>query len=130
LRTPEDMPIPQNTLAEIRRDMARLAMLREQIKAIEQARQRHLEQAPQDGPHVMVLLLARIIGVGVETADMLVREILSKNLRDEPFGWRRSRGPIRRGYGLTRGERLPLRRAQDGARRDWLNPATPACAAA
>jgi transposase len=31
----------------------------------------------------MVLLLARIIGGGVETADMLVREILSRNLRDE-----------------------------------------------
>ncbi len=30
----------------------------------------------------MVLLLARIIGVGVETADMLVQEILSRNLRD------------------------------------------------
>jgi len=30
----------------------------------------------------MVRLLARIIGVGVETADMLVREVLSRNLRD------------------------------------------------
>ena len=30
----------------------------------------------------MVLLLARIIGVGIETADMLVHEILSRNLRD------------------------------------------------
>src|SRR5438067_4999993 len=30
----------------------------------------------------MVQLLARIIGFGVETADMLVREVLSRNLRD------------------------------------------------
>jgi hypothetical protein len=30
----------------------------------------------------MVRLLARIVGVGVETADMLVREVLSRNLRD------------------------------------------------
>jgi len=30
----------------------------------------------------MVHLLARIIGVGIETADMLVREVLSRNLRD------------------------------------------------
>ena len=29
----------------------------------------------------MVHLLARIVGVGVETADMLVREVLSRNLR-------------------------------------------------
>ena len=33
-------------------------------------------------PHVMVRLLARVIGVGVETADMLVQEVLSRNLRD------------------------------------------------
>lgn len=30
----------------------------------------------------MVRLLASIIGVGVETADMLVQEVLSRNLRD------------------------------------------------
>jgi transposase len=30
----------------------------------------------------MVLLLARVIGVGIETADMLVQEVLSRNLRD------------------------------------------------
>jgi transposase len=30
-----------------------------------------------------VLLLARVIGVGIETADMLVREVLSRNLRDQ-----------------------------------------------
>jgi transposase len=30
----------------------------------------------------MVLLLARVIGIGVETADMLVREVLSRNMRD------------------------------------------------
>ena len=33
LRTPEDVPIPPNTLAEIRRDYARLAILREQMRA-------------------------------------------------------------------------------------------------
>ena len=31
----------------------------------------------------MVRLLARVIGVGIETADMLVHEILSRNLRDQ-----------------------------------------------
>src|SRR6478609_880733 len=38
LRTAEDRPIPPNTLAEIRRDLARLATVREQIDAIERAR--------------------------------------------------------------------------------------------
>ena len=80
LRTPEGTPLPPNTLAEMRRDLARLAMVREQIAAIEQARLDRLEQASDSGPPAMVRLLASI--VGVETADMLVQEILSRNLRD------------------------------------------------
>src|SRR5205814_9431424 len=53
-----------------------------QIKEIEAARVEYLEQAPKEGSHAMVRLLARVIGVGIETADMLVHEILSRNLRD------------------------------------------------
>ena len=34
------------------------------------------------GPHAMVRLLARVPGVGVETADLLVNEILLRHLRD------------------------------------------------
>ena len=30
----------------------------------------------------MVLVLMRVIGIGIETADMLVKEILSRNLCD------------------------------------------------
>jgi transposase len=82
LRTPEDQPIPPNTLDEMRRDLTRLALLREQIKAIEQARQARLEQAPQTGPNAMIRMLASIRGVGIETAEMLVQEVLSRNLRD------------------------------------------------
>jgi transposase len=82
LRTPEEVPIPPNMLDELRRDMARLAWVREQISAIEQARLERLERAPSNGPHAMVRLLASVIGVGVETADMLVQEVLSRNLRD------------------------------------------------
>jgi transposase len=82
LRTPEEVPIPPNMLDELRRDMARLAWVREQIGAIEQARLERLERAPSNGPHAMVRLLASVIGVGVETADMLVQEVLSRNLRD------------------------------------------------
>ena len=82
LRTPEDLPIPPNTLDEIRRDLARLAMVREQIDMIEQARLARIEQAPETGPNAMVRLLASIVGVGVETADMLVQGVLSRNLRD------------------------------------------------
>ena len=82
LRTPESLPIPPNTLDEIRRDLARLAMVREQIDLIEQARLERIEQAPETGPNAMVRLLASIVGVGIEIADMLVQEVLSRNLRD------------------------------------------------
>jgi transposase len=82
LRTPEGLPIPPNTLEEIRRDLARLAMVRGQIDLIEQARLLRIAQAPETGPNAMVRLLASIVGVGVETADMLVQEVLSRNLRD------------------------------------------------
>jgi transposase len=57
-------------------------VVRGQIEEIEQARLDRLEQAPQEGPNAMVRLLARIVGVGIETADMLVQEVLSRNLRD------------------------------------------------
>jgi len=49
----------------------------------------------------MVRLLARVIGIGIETADMLVHEILSRNLRD--------RKAVARYAGLTG--------SPDGARR-------------
>ena len=82
LRTPEGEPIPPNTLAELRRDMERRRLVSNQIQQIEEARRQRLEQAPSDGPHAMVRLLARVIGVGTETADMLVQEALSRNMRD------------------------------------------------
>src|SRR5216683_2081844 len=91
LRTPEDEPIPPNTLADgkrepgpitLRRDMDRRRLVSDQIRQIENVRLEHLKQAPSDGPHAMVRLLARVIGVGIETADMLVQEVLARNMRD------------------------------------------------
>lgn len=84
LRTPEGMPLPPNTRAELRRDMARLRLVREQIAEVEAARLERLEEEPGSRPHAMVRLLARVVGVGLEleTADMLVREVLSRELRD------------------------------------------------
>lgn len=82
LHTPEGQPLPPNMLEEMQREMTRLGLVRDQIAAIEQTRLARLEQAPASGPQAMVALLARVVGVGLETADMLVQEVLSRNLRD------------------------------------------------
>jgi transposase len=82
LRTPEGEPIPPNTLAELKRDLARKQFIAEQIQQIEKARLEQLKQGPKSGPNLIVLVLMRVIGIGIETADMLVKEILSHNLRD------------------------------------------------
>ena len=52
------------------------------MKEIEEARLQRLAQAPEKRTHAMVRLLARVIGVGIETADMLVHEVLSRSMRD------------------------------------------------
>jgi hypothetical protein len=49
LRTPEDEPIPPNTLAELRSDMERRRLVRDQIRQIEEARLERREHAPRCG---------------------------------------------------------------------------------
>jgi transposase len=118
LRTPEGEPIPPNTLAELRRDMARRRLVSDQIRQIEDARLERLKQAPGDGSHAMVRLLARVIGVGVETADMLVQEVLSRSMRDRRAvaryagltGSPDESGRKRREKGLTRSGNARVRR--------------------
>ena len=58
VRTPEGMKLPPNTVAELQRDMARLGFVVSQIRQIEEARQKRLEQQHETGPHAMVRLLA------------------------------------------------------------------------
>jgi transposase len=82
LRTPDGEPVPPKTQAELRRDMVRLRLVKDQIKEIETAREQQLTEAPEQGTHPMVRLLARVMGIGIETADMLVHEVLSRDFRD------------------------------------------------
>jgi transposase len=82
LRTPEGEPIPPHTLSELHRCLERYAVIGAQIKAIEKAREHRLKAAPAQGTHPMILMLAKILGLGIETADMLVHEVLARRLRD------------------------------------------------
>lgn len=82
LVTPEGVPLPANTLAEIKRDMARLSLIKEQIKAIARERQARFAKPANHGPNAAVRLLAQVIGLGIDTADMVVHEALSRHLSD------------------------------------------------
>jgi transposase len=82
LRTPSGEPIPANTLAALKRDLARHRFVKAQIREIETERLARLEAAPAAGTNPMVRLLARVVGISIETADMLVQEVLSRRLRD------------------------------------------------
>jgi len=118
LHTPEGSPLPPNVSAELQHDMARLSLLISQIKEIENTRQERLEQEPETGPHAMVRLLARIVGVGIETADMLVNEVLSRPMRDRKAvaryagltGSPDESGTKRREQGLARAGNARVRR--------------------
>jgi transposase len=95
LRTAEGTALPENTRAELCRHLARLRVVREQIRAVEQERLRKLSAAPtaEKGSHAMVRLIAQVLGIGIETADMLVNEVLLRH-------WR-NRKAIARYAGLT-----------------------------
>jgi transposase len=81
LRTVEGEPLPPNALARLHRLLKRRALISDQIKAIELAAAQAVERDPT-GPNALVLLLAQIKGIGQETAQMLVHEVLSRTLRD------------------------------------------------
>jgi transposase len=83
LRTPEETPIPPNTLAELQRDIAHLRFVNEQIKQIEDSRLKQLKQPQQHRSNAKVLQLERVYGLGIETADMLANEVFPRELRDQ-----------------------------------------------
>src|SRR5205823_14187183 len=89
-----------------------------QIREIEQARQKRLEQETETEPHAIVRQMARVIGIGIETADMLVNEVLSRPMRDRKAvaryagltGSPDESGARRREQGLARAGNARVRR--------------------
>jgi transposase len=119
LRTVEGTAVPPHTLDEMRRDLERLALVREQIKQIEQTRLERLQQAPELDWNAMVLFLARVVGLGVDTADTLVQEVFRRVFRDQRAvasyvgitGSPAQSGSKRREKGLARSGNARVRRA-------------------
>jgi transposase len=82
LRSFGGAPLPEKTMAELRRLMVRHRLASEQIREIEAERDRVLTVAQPDRAERMIRLLVGIVGLGVETATVLVREILCRPFRD------------------------------------------------
>jgi transposase len=118
LRTALSEALPPEALAELQRTFERLRLAKQQIAELDKSRGRRLEEAPQAGLNPMILILARVFGVGRMTAESLVREVLYRNLRD--------RRAVARYAGLTGS---PTRAARDAASRVLPKPATAASAA-
>jgi transposase len=75
-------PLPPETLAELQRSFDRLRLAKQQMAEIDKACRQRLEKAPEAGVNPMILILARVFGVGLMTAESMVREVLYRNLRD------------------------------------------------
>lgn len=82
LRDAGGAALPPHTMAELRRLMARHRLASQQIKEIEAERDRVMAVAKPDRSERMIQLLVRIHGLGVETATVLVREVLCRSFRD------------------------------------------------
>jgi len=75
-------PLPPNTMAELRRLMARHRLASEQIKEIEAERDRVMTRAAADREERKIQMLAQLYGLGAETASGLVREMLCRQFRN------------------------------------------------
>jgi transposase len=86
LRTRAGAPLPPETMAELRRAMVRLRLIGEQIDEINAAREAEAnvaaEAAHLEGQQRMIHFLIGIVGVGLETATRLVREVFCRPFRD------------------------------------------------
>jgi transposase len=64
----------------MRRDMDRLRFVKQQIKEIEKTRAERLAKAPSERRHAMARTLTPVVGIGIESSDML--EVFSREIRD------------------------------------------------
>jgi transposase len=86
LRTRAGSPLPAEMMAELRRAMTRLRLIGEQIDEINAAREAEAKAAAQagrlEGEQRMIHFLTGIVGVGLETATRLVREVFCRPFKD------------------------------------------------
>ena len=82
LRTAAGSPPPPKAMEELRRLMGRQRLLGEQIKQIEAERDAAARAPAPNREERMIQFLTAIVGLGVETATLLVLEALCRPFRD------------------------------------------------
>ena len=82
LRSFAGEPLPEKAMAELRRLMVRHRLVSEQLKEIEAERAEVVELVAPGRIERMIQLLADIVGLGVETATVLVHEMFSRRFAD------------------------------------------------
>jgi transposase len=75
-------PLPPHILAELRRLLERHQLASQQLRNLEAARDRVADVTEPDQAERMIQILIRIVGLGAETATLLVRELFCRSFRD------------------------------------------------
>jgi transposase len=81
LETGEGVKLPVHTLAELKRDLARYRLIAEQLKAIKAAQAERVETGCDAA--AMIQTIVRVIGLGIDTAELLATEVFVRALRDQ-----------------------------------------------
>jgi transposase len=82
LRCFDGQPLPPHVMAEIRRLMARHKLMSEQLRDLEAERDQIATMEAKGPAAQKIQLLARLVGLGVETATVLARELFYRKFKD------------------------------------------------
>ncbi len=82
LKTFDGRPLPANAMNSLKLLLAQHRLLSQQLKQIEEARRQVVNVAEPNRLQLMIQTLARVIGVGVETATVFVFEVFSRQFKD------------------------------------------------
>jgi transposase len=81
LKQHDGQPLPPNAMNSLKLLLEQHRLLSQQMRAIEAAREKVVEVNWPDRLQRMILMLARLVGVGVETATVLVYEVFSRRFK-------------------------------------------------
>jgi transposase len=82
LKAYDGAPLPPETMNSVKLLLAQHRLLSQQLKEIEEAREKVVEIENPDRLQRMIQMLARLFGLGLETATVLAHEVFSRRFKD------------------------------------------------